>query len=112
LNAGLGHDEDEVAMSSWFNLDASSLKAYFRGPDLGVLQVACAYFRYARELVATGARDNVYSGLGASNPLSALIEPERDISGVELTITGALPGPVRATEYRMGIPASKESTVR
>jgi hypothetical protein len=83
-------------MSRWFNLDTSSVETYFRRPNLGVLQVACAYFRYACELVATGARDDVYPGLRASDPLSALIESERDISGVEPTIAGLFPVTVRA----------------
>jgi hypothetical protein len=99
-------------MSRRFNLDTFSLKTNFRRPNLGVLQIARAYFRYACELVATRARDYVYPGLGASDPLSTLIESECDIRGVELTITGPLPGTVRAAEYRMGIPASKESTIR
>ena len=112
LNARLGHDDDRVAMSRRLNLDTSTLETYFRCPNLGVLQIACAYLSHACELVATGARDNVYPGLCASDPLSALIKSERDISSVELTITGPLPDTVRATEYRMGIPTSKESTIR
>jgi hypothetical protein len=54
----------------------------------------------------------VYPGFGASDPLSVFIESKRDIGGIELPVTNPFPGTMRATEYRMRIPASKESTVR
>jgi len=54
----------------------------------------------------------VYPGLGASDPISILIESKRDIGGIEPPISDPLPCTMRATEYRMRVPASKESTIR
>jgi hypothetical protein len=54
----------------------------------------------------------MYPSLSASDPLSALIESERDIGGVKLFIAHTLPGTMRATEYRMRISASKKSAIR
>jgi hypothetical protein len=99
-------------MSERLNLDTFSLKTHFGRPNLVVLQVACADFGHAREFVVSRARDNVYPSLGASDPLSVLIESKRDIGGIKLPIADPLPGTMRATEYRMRIPASKESTIR
>jgi len=54
----------------------------------------------------------MYPSLSASDPLSALIESERDIGGVKLFIAHTFPGTMRATEYRMCISASKKSAIR
>ena len=99
-------------MSEWLNLDTFSLKTHLGRPNLLVLQVTYADFGHAREVVASRARDNAYPGHGASDPLSVLIESKRDIAGIKLPIADPLPGTMRATEYRMRIPASKESTIR
>jgi hypothetical protein len=99
-------------MSERLNLDTSSLKPHFGRPNLFVLQIASADFGHARELVIARAGDNVYPGHGASDPLSVLIESKRDIGGIKLPIADPLPGTMPATEYRMRIPASKESTIR
>jgi hypothetical protein len=99
-------------MSRRFYLDASTLKAYFRRPDLGILQVARAHLCYASELVGSRTKDNVYLSFGASNPLSTLIESERDVRGIEIAVASLLPGTVRAAEYRMGVSTSKEGPVR
>ena len=99
-------------MSERLNLDTSSLKTYFGRPNLIVLQIACADFGHARELVVARASNNMYPGLGASDPLSVLIESKRDIRRIKLLIADPLPGTMPATEYRMRIPASKESTIR
>jgi len=99
-------------MSEWLNLDTFSLKTHFGRPNLIILQVACADFGHARKFVVSRARDNVYPCLGVSDPLSVLIESKRDISCIKLPIADPLPGTMRATENRMRIPASKESTIR
>jgi len=54
----------------------------------------------------------MYPSLSASDPLSALIESERDIGGIKLFIAHTLPGTMRATEYRMCISAPKKSAIR
>jgi len=54
----------------------------------------------------------MYAGLGASDPLSALIKSERNICGMELFIAHTLPGTMRATEYGMCISTLKKSTIR
>jgi hypothetical protein len=108
LDALLNGDD----MSERLNLDTPSLKTYFGRPNLVVLQIACADFGDARELVVTKAEDNVYPGLGASDPISVLIESKRDVGGIELPISDLLPGTMCATEHRMCVPASKESTIR
>ncbi|HVS25879.1 MAG TPA: hypothetical protein VHE58_00990 [Burkholderiales bacterium] len=99
-------------MSEWLYLDTFSLKTRFGRPLLVVLQVACADFGHAREFVVARALDNVYPGHIASDPLSVLIESKRDIGSIKLPVADALPGTMRAAEYRMRIPASKESTIR
>ncbi len=99
-------------MSEWLNLDTFSLKTHFGRPNLVILQVACTDFGHARELVVSRASDYVYPGLGASDPLSVFIESKRDIGGIKLLIADPLPCTMRATEYRMRIPASKESAIR
>jgi hypothetical protein len=98
-------------MSERFDLDTFSLKTHFGRSNFLVLQIACAHFGHARELVVARASNNVYPSLGASDPLSVLIESERDIRGIKLPISNPLPGTMRATEYRMRVSASKESSI-
>ena len=87
--------------SERLDLNTFSLTPHFGRSNLFVLQVTVADFAHARELVAPRAGDNVYPGLRASDPFSALIESERNKRGIELPITDPLPGAMRATEYRM-----------
>src|SRR5208337_4168375 len=99
-------------MSERLNLDTFSFKTHFGRPNLFVLQVTNADFGHVRELVVSRTSGNVYPGLGASDPLSVLIESKRDIGGIKLPIADLLPGTMPAIEYRMRIPASKESAIR
>ena len=46
--------------------------------------------------LSPGPGDNVYPGLGASDPLSVLIESKRDVGGIKLPIADPLPGAIRA----------------
>jgi len=91
-------------MSERLNLDTFSLKTHFGRPNLIILKIACADFGHARKFVVSRARDNVYSSLGASDPLFVLIKPKRDIGGIKLPIADPLPGTMPATEYRMRVP--------
>ena len=99
-------------MSERLNLDTFSLKTHFGRPNLVVLQITYADFGHAGELVVSRARDNVYPGLGAADPLSVLIESKGDLGGIKLLSAAPLPGAMPATEHRMRIPASKESAIR
>jgi len=93
-------------------LNPFPFKARLGRSNLLVLQVTCTYFGYTHEVIVSRPSDDMYTGLGASNPLSGLIESKCDIGGIKLLIAGPLPRPVRTTEYGMRIPASKESTIR
>jgi len=53
----------------------------------------------------------MYASLGASDPLSTLIESERDITGIKFFVTHWLPGTMTAAECRMRISAPKESAI-
>jgi len=99
-------------MSERLDLDTLSLESRFRRALLLAVQIEYAHLGHTRELVIARALDNVYPGLIASDPLSVLIESKRDIGSIKLPVADALPGTMRATEYRMRIPASKESTIR
>jgi hypothetical protein len=54
----------------------------------------------------------MYPRLVTSDPLSVFIESKRDIGSIKISIANPLPGTMRATEYRMRVSASKESTIR
>jgi hypothetical protein len=102
----------ERSSSERFNLDTFSLKTNFRRSNFLILQIACAYLSHASELTVSRPRNNVYPGLGASDPLSSLIKSKGDIGRIKLFVTNPLPSTMRATKYGMCIPTSKESTIR
>ena len=51
----------------------------------------------------------MYPRLGAADPFSVFIESKRDIGGIKLPVADPLPRTMRATKYRMRIPASSDS---
>ena len=54
----------------------------------------------------------MYPSLRTPNPFSTLIEAECNIDGFKFFVAQTLPGTVPATECRMGISASEESSIR
>lgn len=79
-------------LSEWLNLNSFSIKTHFGHPNLMVLQFACADLGHARKFVVSRAGNNVYSSLGASNPLLVLIKSKREIGGLKLLDAEPLPG--------------------
>jgi hypothetical protein len=55
---------------------------------------------------------NLYAGLVTSDPLAALIEAERDVGGLILSIVYALPSAMCTAEHGMCVTAAKECSVR